>query len=196
MAVVTQVSAESIVGGLVKPKRVKKAIVKLENSDNSLKMLEKGLKIQKSPKKTVINENCHPNIASMTSTIPENVAIKVKISKPRSKKAEKGPIVEQNAPTIPNIGPILETTAPINGINEAIVVDNSHADVFVDRTIPNATIVEAALTKVLKKAVGRPLGCLDKVKRQAKGENKLGRPLGAKDLAPRQKRQFSGIERG
>jgi hypothetical protein len=196
MAVVTQVSAESIVGGLVKPKRVKKAIVKLENSDNSLKMLEKGLKIQKSPKKTVINENCHPNIAIAASTIPENVAIKVKISKPRSKKAEKGPIVEQNAPTIPNTGPILETTAPINGINDAIVVDNSHADVFVDCTIPNAAIVEEALTKVLKKAVGRPLGCLDKVKRQAKGENKLGRPLGAKDLAPRQKRQFSGGEQG
>jgi hypothetical protein len=137
----------------------------------------------------------------MTSTIPENVAIKVKISKPRSKKAEKGPIVEQNTPTIPNTGPILETTAPINGMKEAIVdkcVENTIVAPIIDLEMgicDNSQIIENDV-EPLKKRRGRPAGCLDKVKRRSKGEvlkppvqhGKLGRPQGSLDKAPRQKR--------
>ena len=188
MAVVTQVSAESIVEGIVKPKRVKKAIIKVENSDNSLKILEKALKTSKTLKTPLINENNQPNIATIASIIPEKVPIKVKISKQRSKKGENAAIIEQNAPTNPKTDPILETMTLTNGIKETAVANNSHADVFVDTSIPNSAMVEQALLNVLKKTVGRPLGSLDKVKRQAKGDHKLGRPLGSKDRGPRQKR--------
>ena len=174
-----------VLGGIMKPKRVKKAIIKLENSDNALKILTNALINPNSPKKGLINENCHPNIANIASNIPEKVAIKVKISKQRSKKGENAPIIEQNIPTSPKMDPILETTALTKGINEATVINNSSADVFVDTIIPNSTLVEEALINVLKKAVGRPLGSLDKVKRQAKGDHKLGRPLGSKDRGPR-----------
>ena len=176
-----------VLGGIMKPKRVKKAIIKLENSDNAFKILTNASIIPNSPKKGLINENCHPNIATIASNIPEKVAIKVKISKQRSKKGENAPIIEQNIPTSPKMDPILETTALTKGINEATVINNSSADVFVDTIIPNSTLVEEALINVLKKAVGRPLGSLDKVKRQAKGDHKLGRPLGSKDRGPRHK---------
>jgi hypothetical protein len=187
MAVVTQVSAESVVGGLVKPKRVRKGVLKADNSDNSPKILDKALIIPKTLKTPLNKENSQSNILNIASTIPEKVAIKVKISKQRSKKGENTPIIEQNMPTNPKTDPILVTTAPNNGINEMPFVKNSHADVFVNSIIPNSTLVEQALINVLKKAVGRPRGCLDKVKREAKGDHKLGRPLGSKDRGPRQK---------
>ena len=133
-------------------------------------------------------ENTQLINAIMASSIPENVAIIVKNSKQRSKKGEKAQIIEQNRPTTPKMDPILETTALTKGINEATVINNSSADVFVDTIIPNSTLVEEALINVLKKAVGRPLGSLDKVKRHAKGDHKLGRPLGSKDRGPRQRR--------
>ena len=188
MAVVTQVSAESVVGGLVKPKRVRKGVLKADNSDNSPKILDKALIIPKTLKTPLNKENSQSNILNIASTIPEKVAIKVKISKQRSKKGENTPIIEQNMPTNPKTDPILVTTAPNNGINEMPFVKNSHADVFVNSIIPNSTLVEQALINVLKKAVGRPRGSLDKVKREAKGDHKLGRPLGSKDRRPRQQR--------
>ena len=185
MAVVTQVSVESVVGGLVKPKRVRKVILKADNSEKGLKILEKGLPSLINLDNCPTMENTQLINAIVTSTIPENVAIKVKNSKQRSKKGENEPIIEQNIPTSPKMDPILETTALTKGINEATVINNSSADVFVDTIIPNSTLVEEALINVLKKAVGRPLGSLDKVKRQAKGDHKLGRPLGSKDRGPR-----------
>ena len=188
MAVVTQVSVESVVGGLVKPKRVRKVILKADNSEKGLKILEKGLTSLINLDNCPTMENTQLINAIVTSTIPENVAIKVKNSKQRSKMRENEPIIEQNIPTSPKMDPILETTALTKGINEATVINNSSADVFVDTIIPNSTLVEEALINVLKKAVGRPLGSLDKVKRQAKGDHKLGRPLGSKDLGPRQRR--------
>ena len=181
MAVVTQVSVESVVGGLVKPKRVRKVILKADNSEKGLKILEKGLPSLINLDNCPTMENTQLINAIVTSTIPENVAIKVKNSKQRSKKGENASIIEQNIPTSPKMDPILETTALTKGINEATVINNSSADVFVDTIIPNSTLVEEALINVLKKAVGRPLGSLDKVKRQAKGDHKLGRPLGSKD---------------
>ena len=188
MAVVTQVSVESVVGGLVKPKRVRKVILKADNSEKGLKILEKGLPSLINLDNCPTMENTQLINAIVTSTIPENVAIKVKNSKQRSKKGEKAPIIEQNRPTTPKMDPILETSALTNGINETTVINNSSADVFVDTIIPNSTLVEEALINVLKKAVGRPLGSLDKVKRQSKGDHKLGRPLGSKDRGPRQRR--------
>ena len=188
MAVVTQVSVESVVGGLVKPKRVRKVILKADNSEKELKILEKGLTSLINLDNCPTMENTQLINAIVTSTIPENVAIKVKNSKQRSKKGENAPIIEQKMPTSPKMDPILETTALTKGINEATVINNSSADVFVDTIIPNSTLVEEALINVLKKAVGRPLGSLDKVKRQSKGDHKLGRPLGSKDRGPRQSR--------
>ena len=188
MAVVTQVSVESVVGGLVKPKRVRKVILKADNSEKGSKILEKSLTTLINLDNCPTMENTQLINAIMASSIPENVAIKVKNSKQRSKKGEKAPIIEQKMPTSPKMDPILETTALTKGINEATVINNSSADVFVDSIIPNSTLVEEALINVLKKAVGRPLGSLDKVKRQSKGDHKLGRPLGSKDRGPRQRR--------
>ena len=188
MAVVTQVSVESVVGGLVKPKRVRKVILKADNSEKGSKILEKGLPSLINLDNCPTMENTQLINAIMASSIPENVAIMVKNSKQRSKKGEKAPIIEQNRPTTPKMDPILETSALTNGINETTVINNSSADVFVDTIIPNSTLVEEALINVLKKAVGRPLGSLDKVKRQSKGDHKLGRPLGSKDRGPRQRR--------
>ena len=69
MAIVTQVSAESFVGGLVKPKRVRKgvlkpdkAIFKLENSDNSDNSVQNALIFSK----TLENQ---PTITTIASTI-------------------------------------------------------------------------------------------------------------------------------
>ena len=121
---------------------------------------------------------------SIASTNRENVPIKVKISKPRSKKGEHTPIVEQIAPKSMNTEPILESNAPINGISETAVVNNSLPDVVMD----------AICEGVPKRGRGRPLGCLDKAKRRANGtlmkppvqHGKLGRPLGRKESGPRQ----------
>ena len=122
-------------------------------------------------------------IDNIASSIPFTVPIKVKISKPRSKKGENTPIVEQIAPKSMNTEPILESNAPINGISETAVVNNSLPDVVLD----------AICEGVPKRGRGRPLGCLDKAKRRAKGtlmktpvqHGKLGRPLGRKDTGPR-----------
>ena len=176
----------AIVEGLIKAKRVRKAIIKPN-------MLEKGSINLITPLNRPTNLNMgltigsiQPTIETIASTIPDNVPIKVKISKPRSKKGENTPIVEQIAPISTNTEPILESNAPINGISETAVVNNSPRDVLLE------SICEGAP----KRGRGRPLGCLDKAKRRAKGtllkppvqHGKLGRPLGRKDSGPRRKK--------
>ena len=111
MAVAPPVSATSIVEGIMKPKRVRKAILKLHNSDKeliSLITLDKG---------TII-EAIQPTIATVSSISPNIDAIKVKTSKQRSKTGSKTAIIEQNDPNIVHKGNILEITAPINGTKE------------------------------------------------------------------------------
>ncbi len=174
-----------IIGTFVESKRVKKGIVKPTNPEKGSKMANTSPKTPTSPKKILTNETFQATIEKIASTIPEKVLIKVKISKPRSKKGEKTPIVEQSDPTTRNIDPIFAITAATKGINDAIVIENSPAETILEQK--NADNTENAL-KTLKKRPGRPVGSLDKVKRQSKGDNKLGRPLGSRDIGPRKKR--------
>ena len=173
-----------IVGGFVKPKRVKKGIVKPTSPEKGLKMAKTLLNTPTSPKKALTNEIIQAAaIETIASTIAENVPIKVKISKPRSKKGKKTPIVEQIDPTSRNIEPVFASTAANKGINDAIVVDNSPAEPILEQKGIDNVLINAPKTRV-----GRPRGCLDKVKRQPKGDNKLGRPFGSKDAGPRKRR--------
>ena len=182
MAVVTQVSAESVVEGIMKPKRVRKAILKVHNSDNSSKTLENALLFAK----TLENQQ---TIATMASTIDVIIPTKVKTAKPRSKRGSTIEIAAENTPSTFNMEPILKATIPINGINESNVLENSTTHAILDATMGiQVDNPDNPLIKVSKRTVGRPLGSLDKVKRHALGDNRLGRPPGSKDTAPRKRR--------
>jgi len=217
MVAVVPVSPEAIVDAILKPKKVRKAVLKPENAQNSpnnaktasifLKTLQNAWNIEAFRANRIQNRLIKANIfekdfinpkiqainETIESKIPTTVAKRVRVSKQLSKKGEIASNNEQMTPIIPDIAPILDTTAPINGVQETTATIISPTDIYVDPSIPNAAVVEAALKRVLKK-VGRPLGSLDKVKREAKGENKLGRPLGAKDRAPRKSRSANPNE--
>lgn len=185
MAVVTQVSAESVVGGLVKPKRVKKAIVKVDKSEKGLKTLTNLDNCLTIPQNYQTMDTFQPTIAPNSSKMDEIIPKKVKITKPRSKKGSTTEIIAENIPSSLNMEPILNTNTPINGTKEINVLQNSTTNAILDSTMG----IQAALTNLPKKTAGRPRGSLDKVKRQALGDKPLGRPLGSKDSAPRKRRK-------
>ena len=110
MAIVNQVSAESVVGGLVKPKRVRKGVLKLEKSDNSSISLHNALIFSK----TLENQ---PTIATVASTIDVMNPTKVKTVKVTSKKGSKIEIAAENTPSILNMEPILKATIPLSLIH-------------------------------------------------------------------------------
>ena len=192
--------AEAIVEGILKPKMVKKSILKADKSNNCLKTVQNSLKTP------TILDNClsidivESIIPKMSSTMPQNADATVKNTKTRSKKGLNSSIVEQPLPITVNNGHILETNAPINGTTEAIVqkvVQNSLTTPFLDveMIISDDISKKEDVLEVEKRGRGRPAGSLDKVSRHRKGEllkppvqhGKLGRPLGSKDKAPRRK---------
>ena len=179
MAVVTQFSADSVVRGLVKPKRVRKGVLKVEKSDNSSIILDNALIFAK----TFQNQ---PTIATIASTIDVMSPTKVKNVKVTSKKGSKIEIAAENTPSILNMEPILKATIPNKGPNEINVLENSTTNAILDATM--GIQADNPLMKVSKRTAGRPLGSLDKVKRHPLGDNKLGRPPGSKDTAPRKRR--------
>ncbi len=196
----------AVLEGLVKPKRVRKAILKAENSENGLKTsknaslsstnLENALNNLINLQNTLNmanNQNTTPNIATVALKTPEKVEMTTKISKKRSTTGDNSSIVEQKAPITATIGQILESTAPTNGKNVTIEQTNPVVD-------ENMLILEEAeKTKddvgETKRGRGRPKGSLNKVPRRKIGElvkppvqhGKLGRPLGSKDKVPRKK---------
>ena len=190
--------AEAIVEGLVKLKKVRKAILKLENSEKELKtstIAEKTLNNLINPLNSSNIENIHLNIASVALRTPEKVEMTTKMSKKRSTKGDNSSIVEQNAPITAIIGHILENTAPKSGVQETIAqttpVVNSSMIICDDISKKEDVLGDGGE----KRGRGRPAGSLDKVARHKKGEllkppvqhGKLGRPLGSKDKAPRRK---------
>ena len=182
MAVVTQVSAESVVGGLVKPKRVRKGVLKVEKSDNSPKMLQN----EPISPITLINQ---PTIASIASKIDVISPKKVKNTHPRSKNGSKIEIAAETTPSTLNTEPILKATIPNKGPNEINVLENSITNIILDSTMGiQLDNPDDALIKVSKRTAGRPLGSLDKMKRHPLGDKPLGRPPGSKDTAPRKRR--------
>ena len=188
--------AEAIVEGVVKLKKVRKAILKLENPEKELKtstIAEKRLNNLINPLNSSNIENIHLNIASVALRSPEKVEMTTKMSKKRSTKGDNSSIVEQNAPITATRGHILENTAPKSGIQETIVQTTPVVDssmIICDDISKKEDVLE-----VEKRGRGRPTGSLDKVSRHKKGElqkppvqhGKLGRPLGSKDKAPRRK---------
>jgi hypothetical protein len=189
MAVVTQVSAESIVGGIVKPKRVKKAIVKVDKSEKGLKTLTNLDNCFTIPQNYQTMDTFQPTMANIASKMDEIIPKMVKKAKPRSKKGSTIEITAENTPSTLNMEPILKTTPPTNGAKEIKVPQNSVTDMILESKNPiRADNLENALTNLPKKTAGRPRGSLDKVKRHALGDKPLGRPLGSKDSAPRKRR--------
>ena len=183
MAVAPPLSNSSIVEGIMKPKRVRKGVLKVENPHNSSISLHSALIFSK----TLENQQ---TIANIASTIDVIIPAKVKNAKPRSKKGSTIEIAAENTPSTLNMEPILKATIPINGINESNVLENSTTYAILDTTmgIP-ADNPHNPLMKVSRRTPGgRPLGSLDKVKRQPLGDNKLGLPPGSKDTAPRKRR--------
>ena len=162
--------------------KVRKRILKASNLDKGPKILQNSENRLKSPKKSSINKNSQPTNDNNASIITESVPIKVKISKPRSKKGQKIPIMEQIDPKSSIIEPILATTTATTGIKDTIMVDNSLAE-----TILEPEKVETPLKSPPKRR-GRPVGSLDRVKRQAREGQQLGRPFGSKDARPRKRR--------
>ena len=180
MAVVASVEpVVGIVGGIMKPKRVKKAIMKPLKSDNAIINVEKGLISLITLHKDSINDDIQPTIANIASKIEVIIPKNVKTKKPLSKTGSKIDIAAETTPSTLIIDPILKANIPINGIKENIVLENS---------VIQLDNPEDALMKVAERTVGRPLGSLDKVKRHALGDHKLGRPPGSKDTVPRKPR--------
>ena len=188
--------AEAIVEGLVKLKKVRKAILKLENCEKELKtstIAEKTLNNLINPLNSSNIENIHLNIALVALRTPEKVEMTTKMSKKRSTKVDNSSIVEQNAPITASRGHILENTAPKSGIQETIVQTTPVVDLSM--IICDDISKKEDVLEVEKRGRGRPTGSLDKVSRHKKGElqkpavqhGKLGRPLGSKDKAPRRK---------
>ena len=168
--------------GIVK---VRKRILKASNLDKGPKILQNSENRLKSPKKSSINKNSQPTNDNKASIITENVPIKVKISKPRSKKGQKIPIMEQIDPKSSIIEPILATTTATSGIKDTIMVDNSLAETILE---PEKVEDPENSLKSPPKRRGRPVGSLDRVKRQAREGQQLGRPFGSKDARPRKRR--------